>query len=488
MKVLYIDIDTLRPDHMGCYGYYRNTTPNLDQVAREGVRFDRCYVSDAPCLPSRAALISGVCGIRNGAVGHGDTSADRRLTGPGRGFSDYQDNGNFNNIFRKAGMHTCSVSTFGERHSSYWYHAGFNEIYDVGGRGNEPGDKVVPIALDWLRRNRDMQDWYLHVHLWDPHTPYRTPADFDDPFTDTPVSDWITPEVFAAHRRVTGPKSINELMMFDDIVWDGYPKMPGKAETYDELRRVMDGYDMGIRYADALLGQLIDCLKAQGIYDETAIIITADHGENMGELGIYSEHGTADSATCRVPLVIKWPGKAAGTVDSALRYQLDLAPTMAELLGVQPSAHWDGVSFAGALDGAPCAGRDSLVVSQMAHVCQRSAVFGDWLYMRTVHDGFHLFDSEMLFNLKDDPHEQRDVKAEHPELCAQGAKIILDWIDAEMARSRSDADPMWTVMREGGPYHAHYDLAKYIARLRATGREDGAEALEKKYPDLLKRG
>ena len=99
MRVLFIDIDTLRPDHMGCYGYHRDTTPNMDRVCAEGIRFDQYYCSDAPCLPSRASLVSGMFGIRNGAVGHGGTAADRRLTGPRRDFTDIMDEGNFHNIF-----------------------------------------------------------------------------------------------------------------------------------------------------------------------------------------------------------------------------------------------------------------------------------------------------------------------------------------------------------------------------------------------------
>lgn len=75
MKVLFIDINTLRPDHMSCYGYGRNTTPNIDSVAEEGVRFDRYYCSDAPCLPSRAALVNGTFGIKNGITGHGGNAA-----------------------------------------------------------------------------------------------------------------------------------------------------------------------------------------------------------------------------------------------------------------------------------------------------------------------------------------------------------------------------------------------------------------------------
>ena len=127
------------------------------------------------------------------------------------------------------------------------------------------------------------------------------------------------------------------------------------------------------------------------------------------------------------------------------------------------------------------AGRDSLVLSQMAHVCQRSARFGDWLYVRSYHDGFHLFDREMLYNLKTDVHEQKDVKDEHPEICAQGAKIILDWHDKAMIESPYTQDPLWTVMKENGPYHTWNSLPAYLKRLEETGRKEGADKLRERY-------
>lgn len=76
MRLLHIDIDTLRPDHLGCYGYHRNTSPNIDAVAARGVRFEQVYASDTPCLPSRSALTTGQFGIRNGIVGHGGSAAE----------------------------------------------------------------------------------------------------------------------------------------------------------------------------------------------------------------------------------------------------------------------------------------------------------------------------------------------------------------------------------------------------------------------------
>ena len=481
MRVIYVDIDTLRPDHMGCYGYKRETTPEMDKVAADGTIFTNYYCSDAPCLPSRAALISGMFGIRNGAIGHGGTAADMMLYGAGRDFRSQNDDDNFVNVFRRAGMKTASVSTFPERHSSWWFNAGFNETYNVGQHGLESGEKVLPVALDWLDRNMTDDNWFLHVHFWDPHTPYRAPESFGNPFADVPLDTWITPEVFAEHLKHVGPHSANELEMFTDDEDPQYPRHPGKILDMDGLRNLFDGYDCGIRYADYLVGQILAKLRENGIYEDTAIIISSDHGENMGELGIYAEHGTADHATCNIPMIIKWPNGMRGHVDNELHYNLDLVPTMADMLGVKHAAIWDGASYAETIRNGAAQGQDSLVISQCAHVCQRSARFGDWLYVRTVHDGFHLFDDEMLYNLKEDKYEQVDVKEKYPEQCRRGAKIVLDWHDAMMKKSTSNVDPMWTVMREGGPMHTLGELDRYLVRLEETGRAEGAQKLREKY-------
>lgn len=487
MNILMIDIDTLRPDHMSCYGYPRKTTPNMDIVAGEGTRFENYYCSDAPCLPSRASLVSGKFGIRNGAVGHGGTAADMRLGGANREFSDEQYDNNLFHIFRKAGMHTASISTFPERHSSWWFNAGFNEMYNVGGRGMESGEEVLPVALDWIERNQNRDNWFLHVHFWDPHTPYRAPASFGNPFENEPLPTWITETQLAEHLKHTGPHSVHEMNMFDDQVNPKYFRYPGSISDMGGLRRIMDGYDCGILYADYLVGQILDSLRSHGIYDDCAIIITSDHGETMGEIGIYCEHGVADQATCRIPMIIKWPGTKQNCTDSALHYSLDLLPTLCDLLQVKPYEKWDGQSYSQTLTEGKEQGRSALVISQMAHVCQRSARFDHWLYIRTYHDGYHLFDREMLFDLEKDPYEQNDVKDQYPDICARGAKVILDWQDDAMLRSESPVDPLWTVMHENGPYHTWNVLPEYLKRLEQTGRAEGAEKLRQKYSALLQK-
>jgi hypothetical protein len=87
----------------------------------------------------------------------------------------------------------------------------------------------------------------------------------------------------------------------------------------------------------------------------------------------------------------------------------------------------------------------------------------------------------MLFDLEADPHEQRDVKENYPDICRRGAKIILDWQDEQMQRSESQIDPLWTVMKEQGPFHTWGELPAYLDRLKTTGRGEAAELLQKKY-------
>lgn len=481
MKILFIDIDTLRADHMSCYGYLRNTTPRMDEVAKESVCFTNYYCSDAPCLPSRSALVSGEFGIHNGITGHGGTAADRIRTGCSRGFTDSIDENNFHNLFRKKGMYTASISTFAERHSAWWFNGKFNETYNVGDGGLESGEKVHPYIEDWLERNKNREDWFLHVHFWDPHTPYRAPADFGNPFENEPFDDWIDEAEFQKHLKKSGPHSVNELYMFNDHEMPELPRTQGKIKTRADIKKVIDGYDCGIAYTDYLVGKIFDILKKQDVYDQTAIIITSDHGENMGELGIYSEHGTADQPTCNIPLIVKWKGCKKGHTDTGLHYNIDLVPTIADLLDLPHAPNWDGQSFAPALLKGENCGREYLILSQMAHVVQRSCRWGDYLYIKTVHDGYHLFDDEMLFNLAEDPHEKNNIAKERPDLCAYGARYIFNWQIEMMRTSKDRIDPMWTVLAENGPYHTWGELPAYLTRLEQTGRSEAAKKLRERY-------
>jgi len=483
MKILYLDLDTLRPDHLGCYDYHRNTSPNIDRICRDGVRFDNYYCSDAPCLPSRTALMSGRFGIHTGVVGHDGTCADMRLGGTQRGFVDTLSLTSLPAFLKQQDLRTTYIGGFGERHSSWTFYAGFREIHDTGKHGMESAEDVTPIALDWISRNAEKDNWYLHVNYWDPHAPYRAPEKFGNPFKDDPLPAWFSEKLIEEHRRLAGPHGAQEVNMYDNKTDPAYPRHPGEVKNLAGLRRLIDGYDCGIAYMDQHIGQILAALEAKGVLEDCAIIVSADHGENLGELGIYAEHATADHVTCRIPMIVRWPGGKAGHIDKELHYNLDLAPTLATLFEIVPKDIWDGQSFAPSILQGSDSGREYLVLSQCAHVCQRAVRWDDWIYMRTYHDGYHLFPDEMLFNLKDDPHEQDDLASAHPALCREASAMLDKWHKRMMVTMPEgyEVDPLDTVLEEGGPTHARGQLKTYCERLRETGRGDAIEELKKRH-------
>jgi arylsulfatase A-like enzyme len=481
MRLLYIDIDTLRADHLGCYGYQRRTTPHIDRLAAGAAVFENVYASDTPCLPSRTALLTGQFGIRNGVVNHGGTDADPVIDGPMRQFHSHLHLDSFPNRLKRAGLRTVSVSSFAHRHSAFHWYAGFDEAYNVGKYGMEIAPEVHAVAADWLSRRGREDNWFLHVHLWDPHTPYRTPASYGQPFADAPLPGWLTEEVRARHWQGCGPHSAQEGRGFYPNEYDRthYPRQPQEIPDMAAVRAMFDGYDTGVLIADEYVGRLLELLAQLGIDQDTAVMVSSDHGETLGELNIYCDHQTADEHTAHVPLVLKWPGLAPGRY-GGLHYQIDVTATLLELLGQEIPDSWDGQSFAASLSGGSV-GREYLVLSQGAWTCQRGVRFDQWLLMSTLHGGYHLFDDLMLFDLQNDPFEQHNLAAARPEVTARGLMLLAQWHARMLPHLARGRDPLVNVIQEGGPFHARGALPDYLQRLRATGRSEQAAQLAARY-------
>ena len=382
-------------------------------------------------------------------------------------------------VMQRGGKHTVSVSPYPERHSAWWFNAGFREMYNTGKCGHERADEVFPIALDWLERNGQSDDWFLHVNCWDPHTPYRTPMEYGNPFENDPPPAWISDEIIAKHREGYGPNSACELANWHDPDPERWPRLPAQMKTVADFKKWIDGYDTGIHYADMYVGRVVELLDRLGILDDTAILISSDHGENQGELNIYGDHHTADTVTSRVPCIIKWPG-ARPRVDPGLCYQSDVAATLLELWGLQVPESWDGRSFAGAFNSGQSSGREFLVCSQCCWACQRAVRWDKWLLIRTYHTGLKQFPGVMLFDVEGDPHLERDLAKQEPGVAHTGLALLEGWHTEMMQTSEYHIDPMWRVIREGGPYHTRGKLEQYCGRLRETGRAHHADFLEKR--------
>ncbi len=491
MRILFLDCDTLRPDHLSCYGYHRETSPNIDQIASEGVRFTNYYASDAPCLPSRCALTHSRFGIHTGVVGHGGTAADLRIEGATRGFSCSPSLAPFVKRLSNAGLHTVSVSPFAERHSAWWFYNGFREMFNPGKCGNERADEIIPWVLQWIDQNAHKDNWFLHVNFWDPHTPYRTPDDYGNPFEDIAAPAWHSDEILAENLNRYGSHCAAVPVGYP---WEApfyerhFPRIPRRINSQREYKQWVDGYDTGIHYMDYHIGQILDALERQGVLDETLIILTSDHGENQGELNVYGDHQTADYITSRIPLIIRAPGiTRPDSVNESFLYNVDLGPTLTDLVGVQPSSAWEGKSFLSALNGEECVGRDFLVLSQCAWTCQRAVRWDSWICIRTFHEGLRDYPPVMLFDVSKDPHETNDLSDSHPEIAQKGLALLEEWTTEMMKASDSAEDPLWRVIREGGPFHTRGIEERYCAYLREQGRHDHADDIERRMK-IKKKG
>lgn len=493
MRILYVDVDSLRPDHLGCYGYDRDTSPVVDEVAAEGRRFTNYYTTDAPCLPSRTALYLARFGIHTGVVNHGGTAADPRRRGTERGFG--YDCPTFTSRLGAAGMSTAMYSPFPSRHDAWQVVEGFDEYVNPGS-SHASADDLAPAMEDWLAANAADDDWFLHVNFWDPHTEYNTPISFGEPFADDPAPSWLTEERIEEYRGFYGPHSMAHPHSASQD-WSGVrdvPRMPETIADREDYTQWVDGYDTGIRWMDEHLGRLLDALRSAGVYEDTYVIVSADHGENLGELNVVGDHQTADEYTCNVPLVIRGPDVEPG-VDEEFRHNIDLGPTLVDLAGGEQAAGWDGRSFARTVTGDdPSHGaRDYVVLSQGAWACQRGVRWDDWLLLRTYHDGYkEILEDVMLFDLAADPHETTNLAASRPDVVDEGLAKLSQWVDARMQEAARDeaggnpntpdgfGDPMWEVLAEGGPYHTKGRLEPYAAHLRRIGREGDAETLERR--------
>lgn len=142
MRIIYFDIDCLRPDHLGCYGYGRPTSPAIDQIAAKGIRFSHYYCASSPCLPSRTALFSGRFGIRNGVISNHGAGAQFHIKNHVYG-GPQPENEMFMRQLRRHGYDTISFSNFADRHSAMWFMCGWTEFHTPNLKGGgETADEV----------------------------------------------------------------------------------------------------------------------------------------------------------------------------------------------------------------------------------------------------------------------------------------------------------------------------------------------------------
>jgi len=381
LNVVLISIDTLRADHVGCYGHPGDITPNMDRLADDGVRFSR-VVSPVPLtLPSHATMLTGLIPPAHGI--HKNESY--RLAEAHNTLAE---------ILKTEGYATAAFVSSFILDAQFGLAQGF-DVYDddfrvSAGRltfSERRGQETARLAIDWLDARERDEPFFLFVHFYDPHTAYNPPP------------------TFAAR-------------------WPGNP------------------YAGEVAYVDDCVGQVIDRLRGLGVYDETLIVVVSDHGEMLGEHGELTHGLFIYESAINVPLIVKQPqSHAAGTVVDGAMGLVDVTPTICALLGLDGADSFQGRYLLAAMDGAGSAdpGRYLYCESVTAETYDANPLFGmagpRWKYIETT--------EPELYDLAADPDETTNVIEAHRhrarELSDRLHGILAD-AEATAAGSRAELD------------------------------------------------
>jgi arylsulfatase len=311
-SVLLITIDTLRADHLGCYGYVRPTSPRIDRLAAEGVLFERAYTTLPRTTQSIASLMTGRFPRNHGARGlFSFLPAANQTLAEILGGEGYATAAIVSNMFLRPGR---------------GFEQGFGR-YDNPPRrwdGNSAGE-VTAEALQWLDGLPPGKPFFLWVHYLDPHWTYLPGAPFDGAFTTEPVRDLTVYDDLRAGRLTKGQ------VIFENRL---------NPRQIDHVRALYDGE---IARTDAALSPLLDRATAR-TESPVLVMLTSDHGESLGENGYFFAHGEyLYEPGLRIPLIVRLPGAVpSGLRIGALVQIVDVAPTILGLLGIGRMQSVDG--------------------------------------------------------------------------------------------------------------------------------------------------
>ena len=358
-NVLLITLDTLRADHLGCYGADDARTPNIDALAEQSIVFDDATSQANTTGPSHTTMLTGLIPLEHGARQNGVRISDRVRTLPEmlseEGYSTGAVVSGFTLKNRACGLAPRFDRYDDELIAWTWMPEVCARLRLVkfairtaprrGARilrSDRPADETVDAALAWLGRRAD-EPWFLWVHCYDPHAPYEPPPPFDrmhDPeYAGDPYVDWYRMGTDARRALVDDPR---------------------------ELAHMRAMYKGEISFVDREVGRLLSWLESAGEDENTLVVLTSDHGEGLGEHGYYFDHGTYLYDTeLRVPLIVRLPASLREPQSLAvfpMRLQgqmrlVDLTPTVLEMLGLEtPPGMFGASSFSngwGAVESRP---------------------------------------------------------------------------------------------------------------------------------------
>jgi len=324
-SIVLVTIDTLRADHLGCYGYPRATSPRIDEVARRALVFERASTQWPTTGPSMASLITST---------YGSTSGVMRWTMEQKVPRSYD---LLTELLHEAGWQTLGVVANFSLAPKFQFDQGFDRFVVVDGA---PADRVSAAARELMDARDPGRPYFLWVHYLDPHAPYKPPPGFAEEFdgdalyaADERPPVPIDPAAEDASAQKTPGASIGRI--------PAYAYLPGKDRVRDYVVR----YDGDVRFLDHELGALLDWLREHADLDQAILVVTSDHGEGLGEQNYYFEHGRFPYENCaHVPLLLVHPAWEPARIAAPVGL-IDVAPTLLEAVGLEPGWQFEGSSL-----------------------------------------------------------------------------------------------------------------------------------------------
>ncbi|MCP4906499.1 MAG: sulfatase [bacterium] len=380
--VIFVSIDTLRADHVGAYGYRPPTTPVLDALASEGIVFEQAIAHAPSTLPSHVSMFTSKIPIEHRVM----VATERPLP---------PDMPVLAEIFADSGYRTAAFHSGGQLTDDLEIDRGFDVWKNVG----VPFAPTVAEGCSWLTSPSDepsdqKEPAFLFLHTYEVHHPYRPRPDLLALF-ESDYSGPLPKDIeIDAHLRRINDRSDQRLELTDA-----------------DLAHIIATYDAELRSVDESFGDLLECIRKNGRYDETLVLVTSDHGEEFAEHGWVGWHShSLFDELLRVPLIIKLPaGEGAGSRVAAMVRLIDLAPTLLAASGIDVPESFRGRSLLGHLD--PERSEDLIATTEIAIAARDNAnLLPGQIAVRS---GKFKLIGRHLFDLENDPRETTNVAAEH---------------------------------------------------------------------------
>lgn len=421
LNVLLITIDSLRADHLGCYGYPHEVSPTLDKIAAGGALAERLYCSSIPTHPSYTTLYTGQHAIRHKIVAH----AGQKVLSREAPFLP--------EIFLEEGYNTCALDNL--MRARPWFGRGYEFYIDSSIRRplvvNVTCEDINRRAVQWLRTHSE-EPFFLFLHYWDPHYPYTPPNEYRHRFYegDNPTD----PENRALAKWWNTPLGM--------IARETWLRTSDGPVTDPEYVRAL--YDQETRYLDDHLPELLDTLDELGLTETTLVLILADHGESMTDHGIFYEHHGLYDCVLRVPFLARLPGRIVPGLRLPQILQMqDVAPTLLAAAGLPVPREMDGRSFWPLLTGETDEGGYDRVISLESSWQSKWSLRTERhkLILSRFQDAYGNPMRE-LYDLEEDAREERNIAAESPGIADEMERQLEAWIAERLAFLGDEQDPL----------------------------------------------